>query len=831
MLLATACSGPCVRPPPTAESVELSPPDIGSDRVVLRWAAVRGATSQRATISATPPGEDGALLHGLTVDELDEDAEELTLEHLPPGVDLTVRIEATTAQGVRADVIRVTTAAAGDGSLRRVAVLSPTVVEVVLRGDDFEDAADGQWETHRDDGEVVPVRAVHRRSAPVSQPEYEEGFRGPHDDSVVVTDHHLYLVLGEALESGRSYRFDGPEDLVVLLPFDDEKLTTPVVQLNQVGYNPAATKRWAYASAWLGDGGPLDLDGFPEEVHVLRFGDDGGAPTRVATLPWSLRSERDEASGSAVLEVDLSTLPADEGAHYRLHVPGVGVSHPTQVSQRASLMSFWVGARGLFHNRWAGDLAARYTDWTRPVDHEHVFTADKVEVFDFFAEDTPQRGRRSLRGGYHDAGDFDQRPTHTVVPQLLLRAYESRADAFVDDQLAIPESGNGIPDLLDEALWGVAAWEQLQEDDGGVRAGVESFRHPWGIYLASDDELPYWTYARDAAVSARAAGLFAQAARLVRPFDEARSDRLRERALSAWRWAEAHDVGDVWRLYPLGELYRLTAETRHRAGFEDAWRRIGPYGAFSNFARNHLYRRDYEGGGRVMPDFILGYLGAEPIDAEIAATARRWLTQEADRAAAAVLESPHAHRNGRGSQSPGWGQGTVMGRYLDAIVARLSLGDVPEDVQRRYFDAMSVAADFVLGANPLGMSFITGLGTVHPREPLHLDSLVFVKRGLGPVPGVPVYGPVDGIPSASYYRHGADALHPTLSDHPPMRRYVDLRTFVTTNECTVWECTAPHAQHFALLAPEAALPPRSWLPGQAGHRSTLPSGAIRPAGR
>src|SRR5262249_24479851 len=170
------------------------------------------------------------------------------------------------------------------------------------------------------------------------------------------------------------------------------------------------------------------------------------------------------------------------------------------------------------HNRWAGDLEPSTTSWSRPADHTEVYTAEQADDLHFLPENTPKRGERELRGGYHDARDFDQRPMHTRVAEVLLAAYEVEPSKFKHGQLTIPESGNGIPDFLDEALWGVQGWEELQEADGGVRAGVESYRHPVVISLANEDPLPYWTFARNPNVTARASALFAQASRLVAPF-------------------------------------------------------------------------------------------------------------------------------------------------------------------------------------------------------------------------------------------------------------------------------------------------------------------------
>ena len=59
-------------------------------------------------------------------------------------------------------------------------------------------------------------------------------------------------------------------------------------------------------------------------------------------------------------------------------------------------------------------------------------------------------GTLDLHGGWHDAGDYQKTLWGRGVPQMLF-AYEVNPNAWTDGQLHIPESGNGIPDLLDEA--------------------------------------------------------------------------------------------------------------------------------------------------------------------------------------------------------------------------------------------------------------------------------------------------------------------------------------------------------------------------------------------
>ena len=155
----------------------------------------------------------------------------------------------------------------------------------------------------------------------------------------------------------------------------------------------------------------------------------------------------------------------------------------------------------------------------------------------------------------------------------------------------------------------------------------------------------------------------------------------------------------------------------------------------------------------------------------------------------------------------------------------MQMGGLSQADTQTYTNALSLSADWVLGCNPNGYVYITGLGSRHVEEPLHLDSLAFVKEGKGVIPGIPVYGPVDGAPGTSYTAATIATYYPTFNNQPPGFRYGDVRNLVTCNEFTVWETQAPHSELFAaLLDPSgpALLPPASWLPGGVDARNPLP---------
>jgi endoglucanase len=497
-----------------------------------------------------------------------------------------------------------------------------------------------------------------------------------------------------------------------------------------------------------------------------------------------------------------------------VRLAGIGVSWPTTISQASAFQAFYTVTRGLFLNRWGGNLAPQYTSWSRPPDYHQVYTGNLSNFELLPPETTPLSGARQVTAGYHDAGDFEQRPMHTVVPQLLMRAFELSPSSFPDGQLSIPESGNGIPDVLDEALWGVSFWEQIQESDGGVRQGLQSYRTPWGFYLASNDPLPYWTFSEDANTTARVAGVFAQASRLVAPYSAARAADLQQHAILAWNYALANGASPAYILYGAGELYRLLGSPSYKAAFETAWSAMGTYGAFSNFAPDQLLEADYANGKRSMSDYLQGYLHAASPTSAIQATAHTWLSQYANTAVSNTANG-HAYRNPRPETYPmDWGQGTSVVRFLDTLIACMQLGGLSAQQEQQYFNTLSLAADYLLGGNPNGMVYLTGLGSRNVQEPLHLDSLVFIKQSQGrPMPGIPVYGPTRSAPTESYTLPALAAFYPVFGQRPEALRYADVRTVPDFNEFSVWEMQAPEAELFAVLLGLPTLPSSASVAG------------------
>src|SRR5208337_4190096 len=85
---------------------------------------------------------------------------------------------------------------------------------------------------------------------------------------------------------------------------------------------------------------------------------------------------------------------------------------------------------------------------------------------------------KDLRGGWFDAGDYNKYVNFTVSPiSDLLFAY-SQNPLIWPDNWNLPESGNGIPDLLDEVKWELDWLLRMQNANGSVlsKMGVNQFQ-------------------------------------------------------------------------------------------------------------------------------------------------------------------------------------------------------------------------------------------------------------------------------------------------------------------------------------------------------------------
>jgi hypothetical protein len=147
---------------------------------------------------------------------------------------------------------------------------------------------------------------------------------------------------------------------------------------------------------------------------------------------------------------------------------------------------------------------------------------------------------KDLRGGWYDAGDYNRYTAWAAGTVIaLLHAYEENPTAFGDDY-GIAESGNGVPDLLDEIKWALEWIVRMQNTDGSVLCvlGVASASPP------SSATGPSYYGPATTNASLTASAVFAYASKVYGGRAESTlktfASDLKTRAEKAWTWAIAN---------------------------------------------------------------------------------------------------------------------------------------------------------------------------------------------------------------------------------------------------------------------------------------------------
>jgi hypothetical protein len=143
---------------------------------------------------------------------------------------------------------------------------------------------------------------------------------------------------------------------------------------------------------------------------------------------------------------------------------------------------------------------------------------------------------RDLSGGWFDAGDTNKYVTFAArAVHPLLTAYQENPAVFTDD-FNIPESGNGIPDLLDEVKWETDWLKKMQYPDGTAALKVGEISYVPAAPPSSDHSPRYYVPACTSA-SVALAGMLAHASLVFGATSALASEasELKSRAIAAWQ--------------------------------------------------------------------------------------------------------------------------------------------------------------------------------------------------------------------------------------------------------------------------------------------------------
>lgn len=374
-----------------------------------------------------------------------------------------------------------------------------------------------------------------------------------------------------------------------------------------------------------------------------------------------------------------------------------------------------------------------------------------------------------VSGGWHDAGDYGRYvvPAAKAVADLLL-AYETNPSVH-SDSIGIPESGNGVADILDEARYEIEWMLRMQAESGGVYHQVNCATFP-GTVMPEKETGQLFLAPVSTAATADFCAVMAMAYERYYDIDAEFAQTCLAAAEKAWSFLQENpglifespeDLPNVGysdsrdgdeRYWAACQMYRATADTAYLDAIDSItgtyykdgleWHMVGHYG---NIA-------------------LLTMAGIDKESAEYAKAKEmlfNWVNEYTKNIAATGYETAYSTYT--------WGSNmTIANAGIVLSLAYELTGD------EAYITAAGKQLHYLLGRNPNGICYVTGYGTVSPQNPHHRPSLA---KGQA-MEGMLVGGVNSDLADSTAEKY--------LSDMPPAKCYIDHSGSYSTNEITIY---------------------------------------------
>ncbi len=246
------------------------------------------------------------------------------------------------------------------------------------------------------------------------------------------------------------------------------------IRLDQFGYLPASRKVAVIGDPVVGFNAAQAFT--PGNVYEVRRVADGQSVFSGAPVAWHGGDVHDQ-SGDRGWWFDFSGVTTP-GEYYLQDVTRNVSSHRFRIGADVYREVMKQAVRMYFYQRLNFAKQPPYTDpkWADASSYEGP---DQDRAARSRWAKTDPATARDLHGGWMDAGDVNKYTTFAEGAVLqLLEAYRRNPAAFTDD-FNIPESGNGIPDLLDELRWELDFLQRTQDATGTngflLKVGVDNY--------------------------------------------------------------------------------------------------------------------------------------------------------------------------------------------------------------------------------------------------------------------------------------------------------------------------------------------------------------------
>ncbi|MBN1379986.1 MAG: glycoside hydrolase family 9 protein [Gammaproteobacteria bacterium] len=541
---------------------------------------------------------------------------------------------------------------------------------------------------------------------------------------------------------------------------DDSSVSAEtVIRLNQIGFYPGGRK-----TAAVTGGSSVEFSIVSTIDGVVKY-----SGTLGNTKVWPYSNE-------TVQLADFSSF--NTPGRYRVSVQGLDDSHEFEINDMP-YRDLNIGAlKAYYFNRASLALDQQYAgQWARAAGHPDITVIVHASAASALR---PEGTMISSPEGWYDAADYNKYIVNSgISTYTLLAAYEHFGSYYVDLQTNIPESGNAMPDILDEAAWNIRWMLTMQEPvaaggDGGVyhKLTTQNFA---GFVMPEQATATRYVVQKTTAAALDFAAVMAVAARVYQPFDSGFATQCRNAAIDALAWADANpsvpyvQPADIHTggygsgadsfadefAWTAAELYITTGDDNYYSRFLSIWPDVSvpSWGNVAGLAWISLaHHRSQLSPAADIP----------AIENAVVNLANTLISAYRNSAYGVVM--------GALSNDFVWGSNSVALNQAMVLIQAYRLNNDSE-----YLEAVQANLDYVLGRNATGYSFVTGFGDRTPQFIHHRQS---GSDGITePVPGFIVGGPQPNQQD--------DHVCPAYPSSLPAKSYLDHQCSYASNEVAI----------------------------------------------
>ncbi len=502
------------------------------------------------------------------------------------------------------------------------------------------------------------------------------------------------------------------------------------IRLDQVGFYPYAPK-----------------------IAIIISGDDSifyvrNSKKAIVFKGRLTKSVKPGFAGDYTRIADFSDL--QQTGKFQLMTPGLGYSYPFEIKKDVHRSIACASIKAYYFLRASTALDPKFAGkWARAEGHPDT----NVLVHPSAASgERPAGTVISSPRGWYDAGDYNKYIVNSGISTgTLLSLYEDFPAYMKTVKLNIPESGNGVPDILNEVLWNLRWMLTMQDpNDGGVyhkltNAAFDKFEMP---DKATD---PRYVVQKGTAAALDFAAVMAQASRIFRKFPKelpGLADSCLNAANKAWDWADKNpDV--VYDQNAMNQKFSPKVTTgaygdRH-FGDEFIWAASELFVTTNDMAfLSHINL--LPDGVMPLPTWsqvrLLGYYtllkNANAGGLKELPEIKRRLIKFADSLIKGADETAYVTVMDKSKRNFNWGSNSVAANQGVALIQAYKLTG-----NAKYLVFALDNLDYLLGRNGTGYCYVTGYGSKPPMNPHHRPS--FSDGVTDPVPGLLVGGPNPGM--------------------------------------------------------------------------------------